>query len=106
MELSGFYNSPMVAGIRKVKSYGACNFGLRKEFSNNGGRLNLSFSDIFRNNIWLWEVNLPEQHLSEFLIGDFDTKGIKVTYTKNFGNQKVKDARKRETGSSEEQKRL
>lgn len=65
----------MVAGIRKVKSYGACNFGLRKEFSNNGGRLNLSFSDIFRNNIWLWEVNLPEQHLSEFLVLDLGYQG-------------------------------
>jgi hypothetical protein len=106
MELSGFYSSPTLAGIRTVKAYGAVNVGARKEFSNNWGRLNLSFSDIFRTNKWLWEIHLPEQHLSEFFVGDFDAKGIKLTYTKNFGNQKVERARKRETGSAEEQKRL
>src|SRR5690606_19522454 len=106
LELSGFYNSPTLAGIRKVKAFGAVNFGVRKEFRNNGGKLNLSFSDIFRNNKWLWETNLPEQHLYDLFIGDFDLKGVKLTYSRNFGSQKVKGARKRETGSAEEQKRL
>ncbi|HLU90594.1 MAG TPA: hypothetical protein VKZ51_12230, partial [Cyclobacteriaceae bacterium] len=86
--------------------FGAANVGVRKEFRNNGGKLNLSFTDIFRSNKWVWETNLPEQHLSEIFNGDFDIKGIKLSYTNNFGSQKVKGARKRETGSAEEQKRL
>jgi len=106
MEISGFFNSPTIAGIRKVKAFGAANVGVRKEFRNNGGKLNLSFTDIFRSNKWVWETNLPEQHLSEIFNGDFDIKGIKLSYTNNFGSQKVKGARKRETGSAEEQKRL
>lgn len=106
MEVSGFFNSPSLSGIRKVKAFGAANFGVRKEFRNNGGKLNLSFTDIFRTNQRIWESNLTEQHLSEMFIGDFDIKGIKLSYTNNFGSQKVKGARKRETGSAEEQKRL
>ncbi|CAN5444393.1 outer membrane beta-barrel family protein [soil metagenome] len=106
MELSGFYTSPVINGIRAVRAFGAVNFGLRKEFGNNGGRLNLSFSDIFRNSIQVWETRLSSQHLSESMNVDFDTRSVKLTYTKNFGSQKVKGARKRSTGSAEEQKRL
>jgi hypothetical protein len=106
LELSGFYNSPAINGIRKVSAIGAVNIGLRKELSNNRGRLSLSLSDIFRNNIWLWEANLPEQQLSELMRFDIDAKSIKLTYTRTFGSQQVKGARKRTTGSAEEQKRL
>ncbi|MGV3586981.1 MAG: outer membrane beta-barrel protein [Adhaeribacter sp.] len=106
VELSGFYNSPTILGIKKVRAMSAINIGFRKELNNNRGRLNLSFSDIFRKNLWLWETNLPQQGLSESLTFDLDTRTLKLTYTKNFGNQKVKGAQKRTTGSAEEQKRL
>jgi len=106
VELAGFFNSPSISGINRVKALGAVNIGIRKEFGNNGGTLNLSFSDIFRNNIIIWESSLPEQYLSEKATIDFDTRSIKLTYTKKFGSQKVKSARKRATGSAEEQKRL
>ncbi len=105
-ELSGFYSSPVIHGIRKVRALGAVNIGVRKELANNRGRLNLSFSDVFRSNISLWEANLPEQGLSERMRVDFDVKSVKLVYTKTFGSQKVKGARKRATGSAEEQKRL
>src|SRR5690606_4916377 len=106
MELSGFYNSPSLAGIRAVRAFGAANFGFRKEFSNNGGKLNLSLTDIFRTNKWYWEISLREQHLSESFIVDIDFQGIKLSHTWNCCSKKVQGIRKRETGSVEVQESL
>ncbi|MBS1661739.1 MAG: TonB-dependent receptor [Bacteroidetes bacterium] len=47
-EVSGWYNSRLYDGSKKVDGFGALNAGIKKELKNNGGSFQLFMTDIFR----------------------------------------------------------
>ncbi len=106
MEISGIYYSGGLSGISINEPYGMVSFGLRKEFGKNGGALNLNISDIFRTMLISPSANIPQFNLTNSWTYDFDTRQLKLTYTKNFGNNKLKSRSKRSTGSEEDLKRV
>ena len=106
VELSGIYYSGRLSGISKREPYGMISMGIRKELGNDGGVLNLNFSDIFGTMIIKSSANTPQFNLNSGYTLDFDSRVIKLTYTKSFGNNKLKSRNKRKTGSEEDLKRV
>ena len=105
-ELSGFYTGPSIFGSAKYNEVIGVNFGLQKEFNNNWGTLNLSINDIFDSIKFTGGTDLPDQNIKTDNTFDFSNRTISLTYSKNFGNKKLKSARNRQTGSEEERKRV
>ena len=106
IELSCMYYSGRLRGISKSEPFGMVSFGIRKELGDKGGVLNFSCSDIFRTMIVKSSADTPQFDLYTSYALDFDNRVIKLTYTKTFGNKKLKSRSKRKTGSTEELKRV
>jgi len=105
-ELSAFYNSPLLFGYMKRRAFGEVTIGLQKAFADNS-RLRLSWSDLFRTNTMRFETTIPEQDLNTNMDFILETRILRLTYTRSFGNKKVKALREnRSTGSEEERRRV
>jgi outer membrane receptor protein involved in Fe transport len=106
LELTGMYVSGGLFGIFQLKPFGSVNLGLQKKFGDNGGTLRLGMDNIFNTMNYRDELNLVEQQEYYEAELQFTQPTIKLTYSRNFGNQKVKGARERATGAEEERKRI
>jgi hypothetical protein len=105
-ELSLFYIGPRIDGlIRFGKMYGL-NLGIQKKFSDKGGTLSFNVGDIL-NSVELI-VDRSDLNQNFNFAGDFDFshRTFSVTYSRNFGSNKVKSARNRQAGAAEEQGRV
>lgn len=105
-EISGFYQSASFLGISKRKPYGTVDFGLVKKFNNDNSRLSFNVMDIFKTNNIKSTAHIPELNINTRVLLDFDLRFVKLTFTQNFGNTKIKSAGKRQTGSEEERNRI
>jgi hypothetical protein len=105
-EIVGSYSSPRLSGITSVKSSGGIDLGIQKKLKGNGGTFSFNLSDIFRTKIMRWDTEIPELNLRQDTEIMFDTRVARLTYTRSFGNQKVKTGRKRQTGAADELRRV
>ncbi|QHS63362.1 outer membrane beta-barrel family protein [Chitinophaga agri] len=104
-EINFSYQSPVVLGTLKVtNAQHGIDIGVNKSFANNKANLKLSVRDVF---------NTREQTIVNLLPGmDFqlhqkgETRIGRLTFTYKFGNNKVKQARQRNTGSESESQRI
>jgi len=106
LELSGNYNSKGLFGIYKVEPYGALNVGIQKKLVKQRSTLRFNGFNILNTMIFKPAVNLPEQNLvaSGRLI--FSYPAFRLTFSHNFGSDKVKQKRDRSTGAEEEKDRV
>ncbi|MBA4850501.1 TonB-dependent receptor domain-containing protein [Emticicia sp. BO119] len=105
-EMLFFYRSPSLNGIARVAATAELSFGLQKTLSKNAGTLRLNINDVFwtnrgRSSSRIEAINLNVR--STFLR---EPRTTRLTYSRSFGNQKVKASQKRMTGSEEERQRL
>jgi outer membrane receptor for ferrienterochelin and colicin len=105
LEISGYYQSKTSAGIMQFKPLGAVNAGIQKRIAEGRGTLRLSADDLFNTNLWRYNTKIPSANLDTSGLYDFSTRNIKLTFTWNFGNSKIKNVNVR-TGSEEEQGRV
>lgn len=106
LEISGNYFGPRLQGVRKVSGTYFMNFGMQKKIGDNGGTLRFAVNDIFNSFKLISSSDIPEQNLNTFNTLDFSNRTFILTYSRNFGNNKLKSSRKRSTGSDEERKRV
>ncbi len=106
LEVTGMYVSGGLFGIFALKPFGSVNVGLQKKLGENGGALRLVADNIFNTMNYRDELNLEEQQQYYSAELQFSQPTLKLTYTRNFGNQKVTGVRKRATGAEEERKRI
>lgn len=106
ISLSGFYRSPGIMGIFKTKAFGSLDFGVQKKMANKKSNLRLNYSNILNTMIFTRTVNLPEKNLESQMQIRFVFPGIRLTFSHNFGSDKVKSKRNRSTGTEEEKGRL
>lgn len=107
LEVSGFYNSKALSGSITDFPFGSLNAGLQKKFKNDGGSLRLGYDNILNTMVWKSELDLLSeqgQQFENFL--DFIPPTVRLTYSKNFGNSKLKSTRQRETGAEDERRRV
>jgi hypothetical protein len=81
------------------------NFGIQKKLGDRWGTLRFNINDLFDSQKFVAESGLPEQNLKTSADIDWSNRTYVLTYTRNFGNQKLKSSRERETGAQEERNR-
>ena len=105
LELSGFYASPSVwGGTFKTKSMWSSDIGLQKKILKGNGTLKIGLDDIFSTQGWRAESLFAGQKMSGG--GNWESHRYKINFSYNFGNKKVKAARRRKTGSEDEAGRI
>jgi hypothetical protein len=88
----------------EAKPFGALDFGLEKKFKNSSFRV--SYSDVLNTNKFRWDADIPSENLDTSAKVDFETRILNITWSLNFGNDKLKRRRSGKTGSKDEQDRL
>ena len=105
-EITGNYNSGGYWGIDKLQPFGAVNIALQKKFKKNGSRLSLGYDNIFNTLKYRTSLNLPDQQQYFYRSLQFTQPAVKISWSSNFGNQKMKATNKNILGSDEERKRV
>ncbi len=103
-ELSGFFNSPSIWGANfRNRSFGGMDVGARKRFLDGRGSLKVSVSDFLYTMQWRGIQEYGGLYFDAS--GGWESRQFKVNLTYLFGNDKVKKARKRDTGLDDEKGR-
>ena len=108
-EINVNYNSPSIIsflGAAVLQEYYSINIGIQKKFGNRWGTLGLKVNDLLDSLKWTVLTNIPEQNLNTKNSVDFFNRTLILTYSRSFGNSKLKSARKRGTGAEEEKSRV
>lgn len=105
-ELVGFYQTKALDGAGVALPMGALNVGIQKKLKGNWGTLRFGVDDLLNSLKYRFETNFPEYNIVGRGDIDFSQRTFKLTYTRNFGNNKLKGARQRETGAEEERRRV
>ena len=104
MEVGINYQSAVVWGLFDVSARGGVDIGLSKKLLNNRASLKLSVDDLFdtRNS----RVSIMQNDIDLVVDQYNDNRRVKATFSYNFGNNKMKAAKKRQTASSAEGNRI
>jgi hypothetical protein len=105
-EITAFYQLPSMSGLYQLRAKGAVNIGLNKKFAANNGALKLSVADLFWTNKTRVINDIPAIGLYAGWKAYHEPHVIRLTYSRNFGNQQVKAANKRPSGSEDERNRI
>ena len=105
IELSGYYNSGGGWDLNKWKPTGSLDFGIQKKFAEKKSDLRLNVRNLLNTQNGSSTTSVPEQNL--YLNHTYHWSGVNfsITFTHNFGNDKVSAKRNRATGAEEEQGR-
>jgi hypothetical protein len=106
VELTGNYNSPNEWGVVRWNATGDIHIGVQKDLGKSWGKLKLNASNLLQTNDWYGTTRLPNNNLMADMSFRFTERILMLTWSNTFGSDKVKQARDRQTGSSEERQRL
>jgi hypothetical protein len=101
-EINGWINTPETVALRHFDWKGTLDAGVQKTFSPRL-KARLSIQDIFHTNRSLAVLDNPELKSTTTIRTDSRVALLNLSWS--FGNQKIKAARQRKTGSDEEIKR-
>ncbi|CAN5123973.1 hypothetical protein BH23BAC1_BH23BAC1_31280 [soil metagenome] len=105
LEIMGNYESKMIWGLWQFNPLGSLNIGLQKKLQGNNGTFRVAVNDVFYTYVWKALSVIPEANFVSNLLYDFHNRSVNLTYTKSFGNNKLK-AVSIKSGSEEERKRV
>ena len=103
IELTGFYQSTSLNGNVQFLPTGVLNIGLQKKLKNNA-RLTFNINDIFNSFKFIGQTDLPQEQIFVKRVFDFSHRTFRLTYAATFGNQQVKQRRKRNSGRAEKRR--
>jgi len=103
LQLYASYNSERLVGVRNIDDFQRVNMSIEKKMKKWGSKIQLSYTDIFGKNL---SFNTTEQFNTSFFKYEYEPRVLRITFTHNFGNSKVKKQRKRETSTKEIKKRI
>jgi hypothetical protein len=103
-EISANYQSTSLQGTARYLPMGYLNAGIQKKFGESG-TLKLAMDDILNTLYWRISTNVPQDNLFTYFYYNFHNRFIRLTYTWNIGNKKLKMLKVR-SGSEEERNRI
>lgn len=104
-ELNMWYNSPNVYGIDVgTRAMYAVNAGVQKKLMNDKARLKLNVNDLFYSSYY--EGLIKYQNIYFTVLNRQATRRVSVSFSYNFGNQKLKSAPDRNTATEELKQRV
>lgn len=106
VELGGYLQSGGLFGIYQMKPFGSMDLGVQKKFAGGKSNLRLNLSDVFGAPWFKPSVDLPEQNLVTRGKLQFNNRMVRLTFTRSFGSNGVKEARSRTTAAEEERQRV
>ena len=104
-ELSGFYYAGGNWGFYKYSPAGSLNLGIQKKFIKNRSTLSFNIRNILNTLTFQYSAYKPEQNLIQKNRSDYSYTNCSLSFTHNFGNDKVKGKRERLTGAEDEKGR-
>lgn len=106
LSLSGNYRSAGLFGINRSYSIGTLDAGLQKKFTKIRSTVRFNRSNIFNTIIYGGEINQPDKNIIATAKLTFTHPAVRLTYSHNFGNDKVTAKRNRSLGNEDEKERL
>lgn len=100
------YFGASLFGIRRFDPVFGMNIGFQKKFGEKWGTLRVALNDVFDSFEFTGRTQVPEQNLDTRNTFDFVNRTFLVTYSRSFGNDKLKSSRQRSTGSDDERRRV
>ncbi|MEM6699343.1 MAG: outer membrane beta-barrel family protein, partial [Bacteroidota bacterium] len=104
-ELSGFYIGSRLQGALRFGEMYGLNLGIQKKLGEKGSVLRFNVRDVLNSILLTGNSDIPSQKFAFNNNFDFSQRTFSLSYSTNFGNDKLKAARKRPTGAVEEQRR-
>ena len=105
LELTGQFISRSLFGIWQFEPRGQVNIGLRKSLKNDKGTFTLNVTDILKTTTWKLKSEIPAENLRTTTEYNWNMRGVNVTYSRSFGNKKLKSVNIN-SGSAAERKRV
>lgn len=104
VEISGMYQSKTLLGVVESLPVSSLNVGVQKKVGK--GAIRFAVDDIFNGNNWRLKMTLPQdKNLNTYFHYDFHSRFARITYTRSFGNAKLKSI-KLKSASEEERGRV
>ncbi len=103
-ELTGNYQSGLVYGLFSIEPRYGIDFGFTKRVMNDAGTLKIGMSDVFRTQIN--NVSIRQNDIILDVHSFYDSRRVNASFNYRFGNQKVKQSRKRTTATDDELRRI
>ncbi len=104
IEITGIYQSKTLTGITSYLPQGSLNAGVSKKLGQRG-TLRLSMDDILYTNYWRIKSYSALSGVESYFKYDFHNQYVRLTFTQNLGNTKLKSTKSR-SGSEEERRRM
>ncbi len=104
-EISGWFNSASIMGAMITRPQGSLDVAYRLKFADGKANLKIGYTDILATAGW----NMRSDVIPGLVIngsGRWESRRLTMNLSYRFGNNNVKSARKRSTGSENEAKRL
>jgi iron complex outermembrane recepter protein len=103
-ELSGYYRTPGVEGIFKIRGFGMMNFGLSKQIMKGKGSVRLNVRDV----LWSQKIkgDIKYSNIDAAFQQVRDSRVISAGFTYRFNKGKVNGQKRKTGGASEEQNRV
>jgi iron complex outermembrane receptor protein len=105
LEVSGWFSSPSVwGGTYLTRSMGSLDLALQKKFLNDRLSVRLAVSDVLFTSFWRADMRFGDLYIDGS--GGWESRQGRINISYAFGNNEVKNNRKRKTGLEDEDSRI
>lgn len=105
-EISGFFQSADLFGVYVQRPAGLLDVGIKKKLNDNRSSFQLTGSNLLNSMKFNFVADVPKENIYTRINLDMFYRSVKLTYTRSFGKEKLREIRSRSTGSEEERARV
>ncbi len=104
VQFSAYYSSPSVSGLFQNRESYQLNIGAKKTLMKGKATLSLRLNDIF--DTARFRAYLRYNNVNMYWQNQWESRRLNLSFDYRFGNTKIKTARSRRTGTTEEENRV